>query len=430
MNFYLMLGKNEMMSQKSYVYSLICLGILVFLLFGLVTPKSQGSPGTDIHITRVEGEIDAGTANHLERAIKISEKNGTPLIIELDTPGGLIAPTKDIVDQILGSEVPVVTWVKPEGAYAYSAGTFILMASDVAVMYPNSTIGAAEPRPKEEKLVNAMSEWIGQIAENQNRPKEKAKMFVENNQTYGSENAKKENMVDLVTDDREDIENYLGMSGASYDTLSVDFTSKFLGILSNPQLASILFLLGLLGVATEITTGGVGGPGVVGAIFLLLGFFGLQILEISLLGLALTSLGAVLIAAEIYEPGFGIFGIGGITSIILGLFIIGPGGEPWMSVPRGVLWGGTAVLVVIVLLLIKAVRGSMKKEPATGMETFIDAKGAVVKEIDPDGVVRVKGERWSAFSEEKIEKGEEVIVEDIIEKNGQTTLLVSTLSED
>lgn len=419
-----------MMSQKSSVYSLIGLGVLVFLVFGLLPPQSQGAPNADIHITQVEGEIDAGTANHLESAIKISERNGTPLIIELDTPGGLIAPTKDIVNQILGSEVPVVTWVKPEGAYAYSAGTFILMASDVAVMYPNSTIGAAEPRPKEEKLVNAMSEWIGQIAENQNRPKEKAKLFVENNQTYGPENAKKENMIELVTDDREEIENYLGMSGASYDTISVSFTSKFLGILSNPQLASILFLLGLLGVATEITTGGVGGPGVVGAIFLLLGFFGLQILEISILGLALTSLGAVLIAAEIYEPGFGIFGIGGITSIILGLFIIGPGGEPWMSIPRGVLWGGTGVLVAVVLLLIKAVRGSMKKDPATGMKTFIDARGSVVKEIDPDGVVRVKGERWAAFSENKIEKGDGVIVEDIIERNGQTTLLVDKPSDD
>ena len=418
-----------MMSRESNIYLLIGVTILVFLLVGFVPSQGQNSTEPDIHITQVKGEIDAGTAHHLERAIKISEKNETPLIIEMDTPGGLIAPTKDIVNHILGSEIPVVTWVKPEGAYAYSAGTFILMASDVAVMYPNTTIGAAEPRPKEEKIVNAMSEWMGQIAENQNRPKEKAKLFVENNQTFGPENAEKENMIDLVTQDRTEIENYLDMSRVIYETVNTSSASKLLGILSNPQLASILFLLGLLGVATEITTGGVGGPGVVGAICLLLGFYGLQILEISLLGLALTSLGAVLIAAEIYEPGFGIFGIGGITSIILGLIIIGPGGEPWMSLPRGVLWGGTGVLIVLVLLLIRSVRGSMKREPATGMETFIEKEGTVVKEIDPDGVVRVKGERWAAFSEKRINKGEEVVVKDIIERKGQTALLVGRPSE-
>lgn len=409
--------------------------IVASLSIGFLQPlTTDASPDDDIVYTvDVSEDIDAGTSHYVRRAISRAEEKDAPLIIKLDTPGGLVQPTKEIVDKILSSDITVVTWVSPEGAWAYSAGTYILMASDVAALDKATGFGAAEPRPSDNKTVSAMINWIEEIAESQNRPKELLREFVTNNRTFTAEAIEnrgliEENLVELIARGEGDILDYLERGGSETQGIEKDLTADILSVLSSPQIAIILLIIGVLGIVAEVTTGGVGVPGIGGGICLLLAFLGLRVMEVSGLGLALTALGVVLLAAEIFEPGFGAFGIGGGITLFLGVLFIGD--EPWTEV-SGILVKGTAIaLIVLFGAFIWVVRKTQRKEVETGMEAMIDSKGTVTKKIDPVGVARVRGERWRASADEKIEEDEEIIVEEISEKDGQTTLIVERVPKD
>lgn len=396
-----------------------------FLLIIFCRPLSVGAgqdPEGFVYVIEVDGDIYEGTSTYICDSIDKAEDDDVPLIIKLNTPGGLVSPTRDIVDRILNSDITVVVWVTPLGAWAYSAGTYILMASDVAAMNSSTTIGAAEPRPSENKIVEAMRAWMKEIAEAQGRPSEVASEFVTRNRTFGPEEALEENVIDLIATDTQAILDELGMSSAETRPIGEGLLSKLLNILSNPQVVIILLIAGMLGLIAEITTPGVGVPGVAGAICLLLALWGLNVIEIGLLGLALLVLGALLLGIEFFVPGFGVFGTGGVVSLLLGLLMIGE--EPWVKVAGRVMIGVAIGLVVVFVAFVFLARRALKRPVKTGLEDMIGETGVVTRDIDPVGVVGVRGELWEATSTTRIEKGEEIVVQDITREEGRTRLIV------
>lgn len=400
---------------------LFLVGFLLPTIFISIPAGANQDPKNIAYVVEVDGAIYEGTSTYISGAIDRAEGDDVPLIIKLNTPGGLVSPTKDIVDRILNSKITVVVWVTPRGAWAYSAGTYILMASDVAVMDNGTRIGAAEPHPSDNKTVEAMKGWMEEIAETRGRPFKIAGEFVTKNRTMGPDEALHENIINLIATDTQDILECIGVSGGT-EEIDEGVVSKLLNILSNPQVVLILLIAGMLGLIAEITTPGVGLPGVAGAICLLLALWGLNVIEIGLLGLALLVLGALLLGVEIFIPGFGVFGVGGVVSLLLGLLIIGK--EPWVEVASRIMMGIAIGLVVIFAVFVVLARRALKKPVRTGMEDMIGEVGVVTRDIDPIGVVGVRGELWEATSAERIERGEEIVVVDVTQEMDRTRLVV------
>ena len=385
---------------------------LIVLLCGTVATRAEHDPQEFVYIIEVEGTIDAGIADFVKGSITKAERDGAEaLIIELDTPGGLISATEDIVDIIREDRIKVATYVTPEKAWAYSAGTFILLSSNVAAMDNHTVLGAARPIPADEKMIEAMATWMRAIAEQRDRPADVAENFVRYNLSLTAENAYELGVIDLIADNLDELLDNMGLGGAEKRQIEMGIFSKFLRILSHPDIVVILFIAGMLGIIFEITTPGIGVPGVAGVICMLLALWGLGILEINYAGLALIVLGAVLLATEIFVPGFGVFGVGGVVALVLGLMMVDK--EPWVviagDVAKGIVLGLLAVFAVFIVLA----RRAMKRPAVIGREELIGKPGVAATDLAPKGLVKIKGELWSAASEERIRKGERVIIKDV-----------------
>jgi membrane-bound serine protease (ClpP class) len=382
--------------------------ILVF--FSAIIAHTERGSKEFVYTIEVEGTIDAGIAHFVEKSIEKAQRDNVPLIIQLDTPGGLYTSTKDIVDQIRGAEVEIVVWVTPEGAWAFSAGTYILLASDVAAMDNGTSIGAVEPRPADPKMIEAMVSWIRGLAEKRG-VENIAENFVRYNDTMGPKEAFQAGVIELRASDIDEILDYLGLPDAEVRTIEMGIFDKFLRIISNPQIVLILFIVGMLGIIFEITTPGVGVPGVGGGICLLLALWGLGVLEINVAAIALLVLGGILITTEIFVPGFGVFGIGGIVALAFGLIMVDK--EPWVEIAGNVVKGIILGLVAVFAVVIVLVRRAMKKPAIVGREELIGKSGIAITDLAPKGLVKIKGESWSAICKTRIKKGEKVIVKDV-----------------
>jgi len=413
-------------SLVKFLRNLVVILLILILAFASFQISTAAEENTVYSIT-IDGDIDGGTAHYVERAISRAEEDGNPLIIKIDTPGGLINPTKDIVDEILNSKITVVTWITPRGAWGYSAGAFITLAGDFAFMDHGTSMGSAEPRPADNKTTQAMASWIRGIAEEQGRPGDAARRFVTENKNINATEARDIGLIDGIAESDIEILNFIERPNSAIEEIEEGFTDQLLSLLTNPTIAFLLLLLGILGLVTEITTGGVGVPGIGGGIAFILALIGLMILELSTVGILLIILGVVLLTAEYFEPGFGVFGIGGAIALFLGILFVGD--EPYFEISTNILMGLVVVIIGVSFFVIWAVRRAQTKEVVTGMETMKGAEGKVTRSLDHDGVVKVKGERWAATSEETIEEGEKIVVKDIVEKDGHTTLLVERTKE-
>ncbi len=385
---------------------------IFLIIFGCVATVHLGEAQQGaVYVIEVDGTIDAGISNFIRKSIDRAERDNVALIIKMNTPGGLLSATKEIVDRMLNAKVKLVVWVTPRGAWAYSAGTFILLASDIAAMDNGTTIGAAQPRPEDPKVTAAMAEWIGEVADQRGRPKNVAELFVAQNLTMGPQEALDNGIIELRASSVDEILDNIGLSGARVETLEMGVFEKVLRVLSDPNIVSILFIAGLLGILAEITTPGIGVPGIAGVICLLLAFWGLGVLEINYVGVALILLGVVLIATELFTPGFGVFGIGGGVALFLGLMMIDK--EPWVEVAGNVAKGMAIALLAVFAIFIVLARRAMKKPVAVGKEELIGKIGVAATNIAPEGLVRLKGELWTAVSKVSIKTGEKVVVKDI-----------------
>jgi membrane-bound serine protease (ClpP class) len=384
-----------------------------------------------VAVVRFDAMVNPGMGQHVASSIERAKTEGAQLLlIELDTPGGLVTATQDIVQSILSAPLPVVVFVSPSGAHAASAGTFITLAAHVAAMAPATRIGAAHPvtgggkDPEESggkhmarKIENDLLAMVEGIAKERNRNVEWAKDAVRDSVSADAQKAAEIGVVDLVADDRDDL--FRQLDGRELDLrgrrvqLSIpspevriyepSMRNQLLNLMASPGIAAILGLLGLIGILIEIYNPGLIIPGVVGVLAILCSLIAVEQLPIDVGGALLIAGGLGLLFAELYTPTFGALGVLGIIGLGLGLVIFVDTGNPdfdldpsfalsvWDVLPALLLMGGFIVYLSVFVLRKKRQRST------TGLDSFIGQEGRVLTPVGPDaGQVFISGEYWAA----------------------------------
>ena len=356
------------------------------------------------------------------------------VILRLDTPGGLVDSMREIVEGILSSPVPVITWVGPSGTRAASAGFFILLAGDVAVMAPGTNSGAAHPVSStgqkiedvmEKKIVSDASAFIRSYTAKRGRNAQLAELGVTESRSFTAEEALKDNLIDAVISDVQGIidrydgkeirrfddrSSTLHLRGASVQKFEMTARQKILSRVLDPNLALILALAGILGLYIEITHPGLILPGVFGAISFILALFAFNMLPVNWTGAALIVLAIVLFVLEATITSHGILAIGGIISIIAGGLMLVQGPIPQLRIRLTTTLAVAFPLSIITIVLVRLVYLSHQRKSVTGEEGMVGESGVAKTDINNQGKVLVHGEYWNASSERPIPAGARVRV--------------------
>jgi membrane-bound serine protease (ClpP class) len=409
-------------------------GLLALILLSLGASKLYAR---QIEILTVKGVIDPVVARYVINGFNRAEKVETEcVIIKLDTPGGLMESMESITQKMLNSPIPSVVYVWPQGARAASAGVFIAYAADIAVMAPSTNIGAAHPVTMGQKADSTMMEKITNdavarikgMAKQKGRNAEWAEEAVRKSVSITSDEALKLGVIDFIASDlkelldrldgwrlkREDQEIVIKVKEAHLQEGEMNFVERLLHTIANPNIAYILLLFGVLGLIYEFHTPGIGFPGVVGMICLILAFFSLQILPINLAGLLLIVIAIIFFILDLQIVSHGILTIGGIISLTMGSLMLfsTPGAAHYYRISLVLVISVVAATTLFFLFAITAGLRAQRKVPVTGVEGMIGQMGMVRTRLDPQGTVLVMGEYWNAVSSdgEAIEKGEKVEV--------------------
>lgn len=392
--------------------------------------------GAAVLMMDVKGVIDPPTASYVDRCLRIAaQREAQALIMRLDTPGGSLAATEDIVTAMMNSQVPVVVYVAPAGAHAMSAGTFITMAAHVAAMAPGTNIGAATPvfmggqemaDEMKRKAVSHAVSMMKAIAEQRKRNVEWAEQAVRRAQSAPASEALKKGVVDLLADDEDDLLRKLdGRSvdmgkgrkvtlrtrGARLEEVQQTLSEKFLHALAHPEIAYILLTLGVLGIIAELNHPGALFPGITGAICLLLAFYSLSVLSVNFVGVALILLGLGLLVADLFVASHGILTVGGLISFVVGSIMLTSGAAPGMRLGWHAIVAMTSLTGGLFLFIVSLGIRAQRRKIATGMEGLVGCVGEARTALNPRGQVFVAGELWRAKAEgEHIQADEEVEV--------------------
>jgi membrane-bound serine protease (ClpP class) len=372
---------------------------------------------------KIDGAINPVVATFIHRSIqKASDDDAACLLIHLNTPGGLLKSTRMIVGDILESPVPVVVYISPAGAHAGSAGVFITLAADIAAMTPGTNIGAAHPITMQgtsdsimnSKSTNDAAAFIRTIAEYRNRNLQWAEDAVRQSVAITEKEALQKNIIDLiVSNDRELLNQIDGRQikrdsggfvlhtrGAAIQVIQMGFSEKLLNIISDPDIAYILLMLGLLGLLFELFNPGIIFPGIIGFISLILAFYALNTLPVNYAGLALIVFGVVLLLLEIKVVSHGMLAIGGIVALLTGsLMLIRPGsGMEVMRISRALIISTVTVTSGFFLFVIGMGIKAQRRRPVTGMNALVGETAFTLDELNLSGRVRIHGEIWNAVS--------------------------------
>jgi len=409
-----------------------CLSLLVAGASVLAQSKDASTPHVDL--ISIDGTINPAVDDFIRESISRSKANAArALIIQLDTPGGLLTSTRTIVKEMLGAPVPVIVYVAPSGAGAGSAGVFITMAAHIAAMAPGTNIGAAHPVAgggqevkgvMGEKIENFTASFAESIAQQRGRNTEWAIQAVRKSVSITEKEALKIKVIDIVAKDINDLleqahgrkvdidgrKHELSLKGARVERYGMSLKQKVLNTIADPNIAYLLMMAGILGLYMEFSHPGVIFPGVAGAICLLLAFASLQLLPINYAGLGLIILGIGLLIGEAFAPSFGVLGVGGIISLALGSFFLFDTEGSDLIVDRSIIVTAVATLGTFVLAVSYLVFRSQKAKPALGMEGLIGEIGEVRGKLMPSGKVFVHGEHWNARADSEIDVGEKVEV--------------------
>ena len=416
--------------------------VRIILLLGLLIAASisitaQAASPT-IVVLKIDGVINPVLADYIERGIEdAEERNATACIIQMDTPGGLDTAMRDIVQHIVNAHVPVIVYVSPSGARAASAGVFITMAAHVAVMAPNTAIGAASPvaigpegeqqmsETMKEKILNDAAAYIRSIAEAHGRNMEWAEKAVREAVSATEQEALELNVIDMVVPTLDSLISQLdgrevtlldgsvvtiNTQGATTNNVNMSAIESFLYAISDPNIALLLLSLATLGILIEITNPGLIFPGVVGAICGLLAFYSLGQLPVNIAGILLIVLAFGLFIAEIFTTSFGLLTGGGIIALVLGALILFPLGTPFAVNPWFIAAMAITIALVFVFVISHVIRAH-RRQAYTGREELIGKTAIVKVALDPEGMVLFKGERWTAEVDEgRVKPGEEVVI--------------------
>jgi membrane-bound serine protease (ClpP class) len=411
----------------------ICALAAALLLVGGATAQDS-TPR--VLVIELANDINPVTADYVIDGIERAEDEGfDAAVLELDTPGGLDSAMRDIIKKELEADVPVIVYVAPPGSRAASAGAFITLAADVAAMAPNTNIGSSTPvavgggeipSDLRRKVINDAAAYARELAETHGRNGDWAEDAVREASNLGAQEALEQNVVDVVAPDLPTLLNeidgmtvepkglVLNTAGADVERVEMSLWKRILDTLIDPNIIVLLMSLGVLGITIEILNPGLIFPGTVGAISLIIGLFGLQVLPISWAGLLLMILALAFFVAEAFVVSHGALALAGAVSFVVGsLLLFDPAGEEYqVSIWVALAVAGTMALItgVAVAKIVQARRQPTK----TGREELLDEIGIVRQRLDPAGAVFVHGELWRAHTEGgPLETGERVRVEAI-----------------
>jgi membrane-bound serine protease (ClpP class) len=397
-------------------------------------PTQEAAPSGEVLLLVVDGMINLATADYLQQGMAAAVAGGAPaVVVQLDTPGGLLESTKVIVKDILSAPLPVIVYVAPSGGSATSAGVFVTLAANIAAMAPGTSIGAAHPvggkgediaGDMREKVENFTVSLVRSIAEQRGRNVEWAEKAVRQSVSITEREAVKLKVVDFVADNIADVlakahgrtvevqgrKVVLDTANAPVRRYEMSLRQRLLDLLANPNIAYLLMMAGLLGLYVEFTNPGGIFPGVAGAICLILAFYALQTLPINYAGLLLIMLGIGLFIAEAFTPTYGVLGVGGAVSMILGSIMLIDSPAPALQISWAVIIPVVIVSAVLFIITVTIALRVYREKPDTGVEGIMGLQATAKTDIHADGQVFMRGEYWRAWSDEPIQKGEKVTV--------------------
>lgn len=433
--------------------------IIGALLATLATAEETTSPVTERTVMQltIDDAIGPATGDYLTRALERAALGNVELVVlRIDTPGGLDTAMRDIIKAIINSPVPVASFVAPSGARAASAGTYILYASHIAAMAPGTNLGAATPvsiggggmpgggsdegKPGEKgekpqapapdtsdmkkKVVNDAVAYIRGLAQMHGRNAVWAEKAVREAASLPAEEALKLKVVDLMADDTADllrkvngrevkVQNHtrtLNTAGLAVERHEPDWRSRLLSVITNPNIAYILMLVGIYGLILEFSNPGSILPGTIGAIALVLALFALQLLPVNYAGVALILLGVGLMVGEAYQPSFGVLGIGGLIAFVIGSIILIDSEAPGFGIDLSVIALFSILSVLLFIFVIGLVLKSQRRPVVSGLEQMLGSIGVATADFDGRGTIYIHSERWSAVSDVPLKKGDYVKV--------------------
>jgi membrane-bound serine protease (ClpP class) len=424
------------MKKRVSVYLILFFASWVSLLFAQQTDEPYGSSQRHVSLVRIDGPIGPISARVILQAIESSvEDSSEALVIELNTPGGLDESMRLVTKDILNSQVPVIVYVSPSGSRAASAGVFITLSAHIAAMAPGTNIGAAHPvsmggeidSTMMEKVENDAAAYIKSIATRRNKNAEWAEKAVRKSVSVTEYEALKLKVIDLVANNLRDLldscdgrkvslpsgERALETKEVEVKRIEMSWRDRVLEVITNPNIAYILFSIGMLGIFFEFSNPGAIFPGIIGGICLILAFFSFQSLPINYAGLLLMVLAVIFFILEVKVTSYGALTIGGIVSLFLGSLMLFESPLPYMRASLSII---IFVVIAMAAFFIFAVGFGLKAQRGkitTGKRGMEGEIGVARTPLKPEGFVFVHGEVWKAVADEPIEEGEKVVIQDV-----------------
>jgi membrane-bound serine protease (ClpP class) len=432
--------------------------VLTVGICAAVTGSAQSPPGGRVLVVNFDGAISVATARQLSRVIDQAKKeSATAILIRLDTPGGLVSATRDIIRDMIAAPVPIIVYVAPSGARAASAGTFIVYASHLAAMAPGTNLGAAtpiqlgglpgmpqqkddkksnEPTAAERKAINDVVAFLRSLAQLRGRDLDFAEKAVREAATLTADEARQQGVIEIVAGSVNEVlaqadgrsvtvdgkQRTLSTRGATVIAVEPDWRTKLLGIITDPNIAFILLLVGVYGLLFEFWSPGALFPGVLGGICLLLALIAFSVLPVQYGALGLLLLGVALMLAEAFTPGIGVLGLGGLAAFLVGsFFLFEPEGSTidfGVSIP--IIISGAFTSAGLTFVIIGAAMKARLRPVVTGAEEMVGSCGQVVEWQDGRGNLRVHGEIWSARSDKELKSGDSARV---VRREGLTLIV-------
>jgi len=429
------------------------------LLAILISPAAHA--GTAVLQLDIKSAIGPGVAGYVEHGLEQAKQMQAQLVIlRMDTPGGLDQSMRSIIQAILASPAPVATFVAPSGARAASAGTYILYASHIAAMAPGTNLGAATPvqigggglptpklpgkpdknakseQPQKQKsappddssmhrkMVNDAAAYIRSLAQMRGRNADWAEQAVRQAASLSAEQALEKQVIDLMATDTSDLlkkldgktiktvsgQLTLHTDGVAIEKLEPDWRNRILSIITDPNVAYILMLLGIYGLFFELANPGFVLPGVIGGICLLLALFAFQVLPVNFAGLALIGLGITFMIAEVFMPSFGALGLGGVIAFIVGSIMLMDTGVPGFALSLALIIGVTLTSAAFFILITGMALKARRRPVVSGREEMAGALGDAVEDFNTQGNIHIHGEIWQATTSTPITRGQTVRV--------------------